>query len=473
MKLKKFASLMLSVLLCFSLFAGCNKKQNDPDTLNIVVYDGGYGSDWLYSLIDIFEKDHPGKKVNPTLSKNAQTIISRNMNSKDNIDDLYISIKVDWEIYAPQGKLASLDPVFESTVDDVKIADKVVSAFQNSTRSVCKGEEHHYRAPWTAGVGGLFYNAEMFEENHWSVPQTYEELTALCKQIAEANIPVEGSDEETVVPFVFAGSEETYWNYLVFNWWGQISGKAEIDDFLKYEDKACFDPSDATYGKAYAGLKQAYTLWYDLIAKNPSYVMKDCVGKTYMGAQLDFVNGKAAMMPNGQWLYNEMKKAAPEFRMKIMPTPTAPNAQFPDTNYVVGSDQSIVIPATSTKQDLAMDFIRLMASDTAGNIFLKQANGTLGFNCDFDTSDELSEFQQSIATVQSNDITLFSDYSNTLLGKSGQISSVYAMKLPYNDAVSGYNSADPTNSTYTPDRYFNDIKSTVNGQWQNWLDRIS
>lgn len=476
--LKKFVSFCICGTLCATVLGSCSGKKDDPNTLNLVVYDGGYGSQWVYDLIDVFESENAGYKVNVTVSKNAATIITTNMSKNNNTDDLYISVNIDWDMYAPQGKLAVLDDLYETQVDGITFKDKVNDCYANAVKATCKGEEHYFRTPWTAGVGGIFYNVKMFRENGWNIPETYEELQQLCETIANANVPVEGSDEETVKPFVFTGGESYYWEYTIFNWWGQLAGKDSIDDFLKYDSPLDFDYTNAEHGKAYSALKDAYSLWYDLIAKNSdAYCMKDCTGKTYTAAQGDFVSGKAAMMPNGQWLYNEMKEVAGDFEMALMPTPYAPGitaeSATAHTQYVVGQDQSIVIPASSSKQDLAKKFIQLIASDRGCEIFLKKANGILGFNHTFDENDaSLSTFQKSILAVQNESNILFNDYSNTLLGKSGQFE-VIPVAEPYNLAVTGYKASDEQNSTNTPDKVFNTIKGYVASNWNMWLEKIS
>ena len=157
----KIASFCLCGTLCATILCGCSSKKDDPNTLNLVVYDGGYGSQWIYDLVDIFESENEGYKVNATVSKNAATIITTNMSKNNNTDDLYISVNIDWDMYAPQGKLASLDDLYESQVDGIIFKNKVTDCYTNAVKSVCKGEEHYFRTPWTAGVGGIFYNGKI------------------------------------------------------------------------------------------------------------------------------------------------------------------------------------------------------------------------------------------------------------------------------------------------------------------------
>lgn len=67
---------------------------------------------------------------------------------------------------------------------------------------------------------------------------------------------------------------------------------------------------------------------YDLVALNKNYTAPGCDGMAKYDAQVRFTNGWAAMMPNAQWLNNEIKKYAPDgFEMAMFPAPTLPEAK--------------------------------------------------------------------------------------------------------------------------------------------------
>ena len=54
---KRVAVLLAFALLSFSLlFAGCNRRDNSVETLEIYVANFGYGYEWLQPLMDDFAK---------------------------------------------------------------------------------------------------------------------------------------------------------------------------------------------------------------------------------------------------------------------------------------------------------------------------------------------------------------------------------------------------------------------------------
>ena len=50
--------------------------------------------------------------------------------------------------------------------------------------------EGTYSVPYVANAAGILYNRDMFEEHGWKIPETWDELLALCDEIkAEGILP--------------------------------------------------------------------------------------------------------------------------------------------------------------------------------------------------------------------------------------------------------------------------------------------
>ena len=173
-------------LLGITAMTGCSGKKNDENTLNIVCLNLGYGRDWIDELVKVWLEQNPGKKVNLDASADATGVIQKHLYDKNNIDDLYIGNTASWKTYALRGKLLELDDFLNEEVDGMKVVDKINDEYKKSIYY----NGHTYRLPWTSGVPGIYYNAKMFEENGWTVPETYEQLVTLCAKIKADNIPV-------------------------------------------------------------------------------------------------------------------------------------------------------------------------------------------------------------------------------------------------------------------------------------------
>ena len=93
MKKRLIAVILTAILTVLALvtLVACNKK-NDPTVLNIVCLNKGYGKEWIEEIVAKWESEHDGYTVKLTAAASAGELINRNINSKNNIDDLYISV---------------------------------------------------------------------------------------------------------------------------------------------------------------------------------------------------------------------------------------------------------------------------------------------------------------------------------------------------------------------------------------------
>ena len=382
---------ILTGLLSVGALTGCNnnsRKATDEE-IRICVYNGGYGTAWIQALAEEYE-EKTGVKV---IWKADQSILDRIQDQLENGADydLYLSHGINWQSYAASGLLENLDDLYESTVegtDGKTFAERCLeeNLIYSKTEGEKEGEEHYYKVNYTQGAGGLIYNIDLFEEQGWSVPQTYAELQTLCQTIVDADITVGARDK--LVPIAWSGAErQYYWDYIVFEWWAQLAGLDKVADVIKYmgpdsegnltrysNGYEMYNPT--TY---YAEFKQAYQMWYDLIQGHKSYSMSGSAGASLLDAQSAFASGKAAMIPYAQWAKYEITNGVGadklDFDIAMMKTPKV-SASSQEVNYLVGYGDSIVMPSFNyVNKEGAKDFLRYMATYDACKTFVDKAEG--------------------------------------------------------------------------------------------------
>ncbi len=481
--MKKLLALFLAITTVFALpLTACGGS--DPNTLNIVCLDAGYGTEWIYDLEDKFEKDNPEYKVEIEALYEAGQLITANINSKRNDDDLYISVGTDWKTYAAKGQLANLDSLLNETVDGVTIKDKIKSEYSESVLYPdLDGSLHTYRLPWTAGVGGIFYNKKMFDTYDWTVPTTYEELTTLCQTIVDADIEIDVNGQaKKVTPFVYTGENTDYFDYTVYTWWAQLAGKTAIDQFMLYGAKENFDAdTNTTYGH----LKTATKKWYDLFSNN-TFVFENSSGYSNDDAQKAFVRGQAAMMFNGEWIYNEIldyKMDMSHFELGFMKTPTV-KADAENIIYTIGEDQWIGVPASSSKLDLAKKFIKLIVSDYGCKTFINKAHGLLAYDVtsmknNTETVEDITSdaFMQNLISVRNSYDKAFTNYP-AVSKVSDPANSTINLYLGNQIDIWGTSARRPyqylihPSSPKTLNKAFEEIKNTVSDEWNYWKNTV-
>ncbi len=481
--MKKLAVKLLAAAVAVSAAAmpltACGGKDNDPNTLNIVCLDKGYGTEWIETIVEKY-KQISGKKVKLTASADAASTVSSHMASSNNIDDLYINVGSNWKSYAARGKFEKLDDIMDAPVTEPEgstststatVRERVLGDYAESLDFPDRnGNLHTYRLPWTAGVGGIYYNAKLFEEYGWTVPTTQDELVALCQTIRDDPLAVVPGSTTRVKPFIYTAQNPDYFDYLVYTWWGQLAGRDAIKEFCKFTSP---DNFDVAQNATYAQLKTATDAWYEIFGNDKNYISYN----TNHDAQREFANGKAAMMINGDWMYNEIinlkMNVSDKFELAHMKTPTIDGATH-DVTYTIGDDQYIAIPSSSTKKGMAKDFIKLMISDWGCKVFADEAHGLLAYKGSL-TVNSSDKFMQNIIAVKNEYDGAFTDYppvkeienahkSTAMLNLNDKVNcwgtSAYR---PYNNLLSGKSDIN---------KCFGTIKKGVNDQWASWKKEV-
>ena len=441
--------------------------------LRIKFFKGGYGRGWIDAMKEKFEKDYPNVEVILTPSTNETeftTTISTTL--EGNPDDIYVCHNIPWEKLSVRKLIMNLDSLYNSVVyTDTKNDDKpirFVDRIASSSLNAVQFNGSFYSIPEIQGAGGLAYNKAMFDKYGWKVPTTYEELIALCAQIASENRTSEDG-ESKIYPFVWSGTTAYLWDSLVYDWWVQIAGMDEFKEFMKYETKDLFD------SEKYPALKKAWTYWYDLLCANKAYSHPQSLAFNHLDANTTFAAGYAAMMPATCWAANEVgTETLEEFGcdMGIIPTPVVPEAKKDDQGNVIhvaydmaGKD-SFVIAQKSKNKQVAIEFFKWMAIEENALLFPENANGLLlAMRYDFDNlinNVAKTTWEKGMFSLLKNS-TRFNLYSSSpLVYNAGTPLSPYPEGNFYLEAFENYGTSDAK----TPDGVFDGRWTKIQNDWE-------
>lgn len=450
-------------------------SDRDDDVIYVCVYDGGYGSEWIETVAAKYT-EKTGVKVEPTVDSNVLNRIESQLKGNPEYD-IYMSHDINWQNYASRGLLANLDDVYSSKAydSDKTVEQRAIPSAAAASKIQGKGdtEEHYYKACYTQGAGGLIYNIDMFERNGWSVPTTYDELVALCETITSANIPVGGGSRESVKPFAWSGSDrQYYWDYIVFEWWAQLAGSeklAQVTSYMGPNNKYSTGYESYNPDTSYKEFKEAYSMWFDLVAKNSKYSISQSFDAKLLSAQSAFANGKAAMIPYAQWAQYELEHAMEgklSFNYAMMKTPKA-KAGVEDYNYLVGFGDSIIIPEKAYNKEGAKDFLRYLASEEACKIFTESTGGSfLAF--DYSTVD-LTELESKNTYMKSVHEKLTQTKQFNLSSNNPITYFNAATVTPWLNNEIPYALAASDNSKNKPEDLFATMYKDAKDGWSVWL----
>ena len=409
--MKKVVLVLLSITLTLSL-AACGKKKADSgkERLVIAFAEAGYGRGWLENLEAAFEAENENVDIildgNPNMTANAGPKIE----SGRDLADIYFLLETNWQRWATRGYLEPLDDLYEmETEPGVTLEDKLIDEVVEFGRI----GDNMYALPWNDGVTGLVYNSKMFRDKGWEVPETVNDLIDLTEQIK-----TEGAG---VKPFTWPGQYSAYWNFVVYGWWAQYEGLEAMNEFYQFESPEVF--------KQEGKLKALEA--YETLIGDQSNSTAGVNGLIHTQAQMQFINGFAAMIPNGLWIESEMKAALPAgFEMKMMPIPTIEGAKEPKINNSMLGD-FIVVPKQARNKELAKEFLRFMAEDKQLLQYTKDTGTPRPFEYDPTTIEGLSPFILSALEIWKNSKSFY------IISKSPLYYGVYVNTFPKSGAPYG------------------------------------
>ena len=213
--------------------------------------------------------------------------------------------------------------VFDDITDLFKAWDE--AKFLDGPLSSCKFEGKLYGIPWGSNCLGLFYDEDVLKEANVSVPTTWSELTAVCKKLTHGT--------QKGLAFSAVANEEGTFQFMPF----LLSAGGSADNL--------------------ASTNSIKALNYFSSLVKSGYVSRECINWTQADVEKQFASGSAAMMINGPWNIDGVKKDAPKKKWNVAKVPKADNGSYAS---VLGGENLVI--CKGAHKNAAWDFIKFIDS---------------------------------------------------------------------------------------------------------------
>ena len=465
--MKKSVSLLLGSLMATAAIfpaVGCGQKQipDTEETLQIYCWQGGYGTDWCDALIEAFKNQdwvkekYPNLNIlAPTYNDNYSFAPSRMSSGDRNTYDLLFSAGLN-QYYGPSGEALDLtDCVYNTMVpgENVLWKDKENQSYKVSHKYydlTDMSAERYYCTPWAAGMGAIIYNETALTGLGLDVPNTTDELVATCVAIMENKGATDGTYNKG---FSFLQSRDAgeYFEYLFPIWWAQYEGVERYNDFWNGIDNNRYSANIFLQ----EGRERALDVFQEILDYDKGYLGLDSFNLEFMPQQLAFLKGEGVFHVNGDWFENEMRELTKNETItdtfKTMRTPIISAlgeklgitdaqlsalvdyvdgvAEKPEFSSITGYTEAEVIeavteartivqsngaghqaaiPKNATGKNVAIDFLRFMATDIAQEAYMKATGGnSLPFT--YNAKVQNPELYQSFSTIHQSRLDYFSN----------------------------------------------------------------
>lgn len=367
----KVFSLVIVLMLVFSMFAGCKKdegtKNNEttnaatttgtteeepnvyPEnglpkdekvTIKFGFADQGYGRECYDNMAKSFSEKFPNVTFEKTASPTIDQIVKTKVAAGDD-NDMFHMMYYGWTLLIPDKKVEPLDDLLQRDVFDkpgTKLIDAYTPGIPESLSYYSDG--HIYELPFQTYVGGLFFDKTLFEEHGWNQnPKTWTEFLKLCEDIKATGI----------TPIGYAGM----YDYESFAFRSKGAELAHADgktDYIK-------NWRSYNFGEPFMTDKYNSEMWrrlYEMGQKG--YIDPASVTVNHTESQMLAMQHKVAMVPSGDWIGNEMKDSTPEgLKWGFMGVPFTDDPEVP-IYLVNGASSGYVV--YSKKPDLEKNWTK-------------------------------------------------------------------------------------------------------------------
>jgi N-acetylglucosamine transport system substrate-binding protein len=321
----------------------------DGSKVDAVIFNGGYGIDYVQFAADKLQSVHPNVtvKVSPS-TKIAQELQPRFVagNPPDLIDNSGAGQIGFSTILAQLEDLTSV--IDTNNLEGTKIRDSLFGGVLEPGTFDGKLAAINYALT----VYALWYSASLFEENGWTPPKTWDEAYALGQKAKEKGkyLFVWGKEAATyyqtlaIASAIKEGGDEVRLSLenLKPDSWSQPAVQSVFTSMKKIIDAGMFKPGGS--------------------------------GTQFTAAQAQWSNDQDAILyPSGSWIENEMKKQTKSgFKMTGTPEPTVTSgSKMPYEALHSEAGEPFVVPSQGKNVAGGKELLRVMLSKDAATNFAK------------------------------------------------------------------------------------------------------
>lgn len=358
----------------------------DPNApLDVVIFKGGYGDDYAIANNARFSKLYPDAKLTYAGTQRLQEQYQARFvdgNPPDVMDNSGAG-NFNNTTLVNEGQLTDLAPLMGAEAfgqPGVKFSDSLGAGTQQD--GIFNGTQ--FVLNYVYNMNGIWHNAALFEEKGWKYPTTWDDMFALCKTIKDAGI----------APWTYQGLYPQYMR-TVFD--EMVFKAGGVDAVMKLDNLT----EDAWTQDVVAQVLGLFKKLHD-----DDFIMKGTEALSHTESQAAWLEGKAAFIPCGTWLENEMKDVIPEgFQMVINASPSlSADDKLPQTAGSISAGETFIVP-TGKNPKGGMEWLRLLFSKEGGKAFseaTKSATVVTGAGEGLDLGTAFKSAQEGIKAAGSN-----------------------------------------------------------------------
>ncbi|MFX4273013.1 N-acetylglucosamine/diacetylchitobiose ABC transporter substrate-binding protein [Propionibacteriaceae bacterium Y1685] len=310
-------------------------------TVEVVLFDGGFGSEYGHAHAELYNQQWGGG-AEVTAVAELTTLQPRfdRGDPPDLVDNSGAAAMPVAPLIAA-GRLADLKPLLDApSVDDP--GQKISDVLRPGVAESGTFDGIVRQLGYAFSLWGFWCSSALFDEKGWSPSRTWDEFRDLSERIADTGLS----------PYVHPGRHPNYQATVILTQAVKHGGLDVLRNIDNLEPDAWTNSS----------VLKAAQAWQEYVADG--FVLEGSAELDHRQAQQAWLDGRAALLPCGTWLENEMRDQVPaDFDMIIAPFPALTTSdELPWTAVHGGSSETFMVPADAENAPGAMEFLRQMLS---------------------------------------------------------------------------------------------------------------
>lgn len=399
--MKRKIAIFLSLVMLIAVFAGCSdnaanntsskdeaasssttasadssestdSSANDSSTdtgkseeIVLTVFDAhAYGLDEYAEMVEKFEEEHPGVKIEVQHAANDSAKLLQARVNAGEVPDVF-------DVSAGTVAKSYYEYAYDWSDEDI------ISLFHEDALATGKDDDGNVMSlPWTYENMGLLYNIDLFEQaGITELPATMDELEAACKKLDEAGITA------------FALGANMNWVL------GQLATHFMMDKELDASGVVeALNSGELTFADMpnFQNLFRFLDLAVEYGTDKPLEVDWEI-------SENKLANNEAAIIHMGDWCQSTLDSFNPDANLAFLPCPVSDNPD--DTTVLSSISWTYIVHKDSKNLDLAKEYLEYILTSDMGQYWMCEGIGAVpGVKTDKEIKGTLANDAQSYIT---------------------------------------------------------------------------
>ncbi|MFD6289645.1 N-acetylglucosamine/diacetylchitobiose ABC transporter substrate-binding protein [Streptomyces sp. NPDC060205] len=335
---------------------------NETAPLEIVIFDGGFGTQYAEDAKAVYEKKFPEAKVKFSSTQKIQSVLQPRFNQgtpPDLIDNSGAE-QMDMGVLVGKKQLADLTTLLDSpSYDDP--AKKVRDTLRPGIVEMGQFDGDPVWIMYYAyTVYGVWYSQKALDGLDAEYPETWDDMLAVCAK----------AKKKGIAGWTYAGKYPYYVPFSLYPMIAKVGGREVLDAIDNLEPNAWKHPA----------VKTCFEAYYELYKKG--YILKGTPGLDHIQSQTAWTEGKALFIPNGSWVENEAAKTMPkDFNLAVnAPSGIDSSDKMPFGTIWASGGEPFIVPAKAKNTEGGMEQLRIMLGEDSSKNFTSSVKSLTAFN---------------------------------------------------------------------------------------------